>query len=329
MNRFLDSILPKSELGGIAFTASFVSFALYVLFNLGRILPREVLFLYGMGVFVLVPFFVGLLTPLVIGFRRPLMTAQSVGYAQIILVGVGLSMIFLAVEGLICLVMAYPIVAVFCLIGSLAGHSLQAKFAAKHSNIYSSFALFLLLVPGAMAWEKQAAPSERLTPVVTTVEINAPPEKVWRNVVEFPELAPPTELLFKTGVAYPIKAEIKGAGVGAIRYCEFSTGAFVEPITTWQENELLQFSVREQPIPMREISPYGSLDTPHLHDYFVSRRGQFKLTRLENGHTLLEGTTWYVHRIQPEFYWRFWTEQIVHTIHQRVLNHIKEQSEKQ
>ena len=142
------------------------------------------------------------------------------------------------------------------------------------------------------------------------------------------ELKPPTELLFKTGVAYPIRARLVGTGVGAIRYCEFSTGAFVEPITTWNENELLEFSVEEQPLPMREVSPYGELDTTHLHDYFVSRKGQFKLTKLENGDTLLEGTTWYFHKIKPEFYWHFWTEQIVHTIHQRVLNHIKEESEK-
>jgi hypothetical protein len=75
-------------------------------------------------------------------------------------------------------------------------------------------------------------------------------------------------------------------------------------------------------------SPYGEIDTPHLHDYFVSSKGQFKLIRLENGNMLLEGTTWYYHKIRPEFYWKIWTEQIVHTIHQRVLNHIKEQSEK-
>jgi hypothetical protein len=66
-----------------------------------------------------------------------------------------------------------------------------------------------------------------------------------------------------------------------------------------------------------------------LRDVDVSRKGQFKLTRLENGNTLLEGTTWYYHKINPEFYWGLWTKQIVHSIHERVLNHIKEQSEKE
>lgn len=183
-------------------------------------------------------------------------------------------------------------------------------------------------MPSLTLVESRLTPSQELIPVTTTIEINAPPEKVWKNVVEFPELAPPTEFLFKSGIAYPIRARIEGAGVGAIRYCEFSTGAFVEPIEVWDENKLLQFSVQEQPLPMRELSPYGELDTPHLHDYFVSSKGEFKLTRLENGNTRLEGTTWYYHKIKPDFYWQIWTEHIVHSIHQRVLNHIKEQSEK-
>lgn len=78
---------------------------------------------------------------------------------------------------------------------------------------------------------------------------------------------------------------------------------------------------------MREISPYGELNTPHLHDFFVSKKGQFKLTQLEDGQTMLEGTTWYYHKIAPEIYWHLWSEEIIHTIHRRVLNHIKERTE--
>jgi hypothetical protein len=69
------------------------------------------------------------------------------------------------------------------------------------------------------------------------------------------------------------------------------------------------------------------IDAPHLHDYFVSKKGQFKLTKLANGNTLLEGTTWYYHNIRPAFYWRLWSNYIVHKIHERVLVNIKEKSE--
>jgi hypothetical protein len=150
---------------------------------------------------------------------------------------------------------------------------------------------------------------------------------VWKNVVEFPQLNEPTELLFKTGIAYPIDATIKGTGVGAVRHCNFTTGSFVEPITVWDEPRVLQFDVIEQPEPMKELS-FWDIEAPHLHDYFVSKRGQFKLTALPNGRTLLEGTTWYYHHIKPAFYWQIWSDYIIHEIHGRVLAHIKTNAER-
>ena len=117
-----------------------------------------------------------------------------------------------------------------------------------------------------------------------------------------------------------------GHGVGAVRHCNFSTGSFVEPITVWEEPNLLKFSVDEQPEPMKEISFY-EIHPTHLHDYWISKQGQFKLTALPNGNTLLEGTTWYVNKIKPNIYWTIWSDYIVHKIHQRVLEHIKAKAE--
>jgi hypothetical protein len=117
-----------------------------------------------------------------------------------------------------------------------------------------------------------------------------------------------------------------GAGIGHA-IAERKTGSFVEPITVWDKPNLLAFSVEQYPAPMRELS-FWDVDAPHLHDYFVSQRGQFKLTRLPGNRMLLEGTTWYFHDIRPEWYWRWWSNAIVHAIHERVLIHIKTVSEK-
>jgi hypothetical protein len=48
---------------------------------------------------------------------------------------------------------------------------------------------------------------------------------------------------------------------------------------------------------------------------------------LANGHTLLEGTTWYQHGLWPGEYWRWWSQAVIHRIHLRVLNHIKQLTE--
>ena len=109
----------------------------------------------------------------------------------------------------------------------------------------------------------------------------------------------------------------------------FSTGPFVEPITVWDPPRRLSFDVRSQPAPMHEWSPYGRIQPKHLHGYLVSKRGQFRLTRLANGPTLLEGVTWYQHGLWPAEYWKWWSDAIIHRIHLRVLNHVRMLAERE
>jgi hypothetical protein len=155
------------------------------------------------------------------------------------------------------------------------------------------------------------------------MEVNAPVEEVWKHVVEFRELPPPSETMFKLGIAYPVRAEIIGRGVGAVRNCIFSTGPFVEPIEVWDEPRLLKFSVTSNPEPMAEWTPWHAIHPPHLHGFLVSEQGQFRLTPLPGGRTRLEGTTWYHHTMWPVAYWQLWSDQVIHTIHRRVLLHVK------
>ncbi|HEX5829681.1 MAG TPA: SRPBCC family protein, partial [Gemmatimonadaceae bacterium] len=170
-------------------------------------------------------------------------------------------------------------------------------------------------------------PATALREVRSAVIIDAPAHIVWRSVVEFPPLPEPSQLLFRSGVAYPLRAEIVGTGVGAVRYCVFSTGAFVEPITRWEPGRRLSFDVTEQPPPLQEWSPYAEIAPPHLDGYFVSRRGEFRLVPLQDGRTRLEGSTWYEMRLYPAAYWVIFGDAIVGRIHDRVLQHVRATAE--
>lgn len=276
---------------------------------------------YGIALFILTPFFMGACPAILYGSKKQInkIEAWKIAFLSLVIFTIGL--LFFAIEGLICIAMAAPIAILFTWIGSLIGYFIVSKTGK------SSFVVILVLfsaIPTTAFIEKDIKPE--LTSVVTSIEIEADLSVVWKNVVEFPELSDPNEFIFKTGIAYPINAKIKGTGVGAIRYCNFTTGSFVEPITVWDQPNLLAFDVLEQPAPMKEVS-FWDIDAPHLHDYFVSRKGQFKLTKLPNGNTLLEGTTWYYHNIKPAAYWKGWSNYIVHKIHERVLNHIKQNAE--
>jgi hypothetical protein len=92
--------------------------------------------------------------------------------------------------------------------------------------------------------------------------IAAPPEQVWPHVLAFRPIPEPTEAVFRLGIAYPTYARIEGSGVGAVRYCVFSTGAFVEPITRWEPGKRLSFDVTASPAPLREFSLYPQIARP-------------------------------------------------------------------
>ena len=275
---------------------------------------------YAFGLFVWLPLVLGATSTLILAYKNP--TARKAlrnnAYFTLLIFCIGL--LFFAWEGIICLLMAAPIGFVFTYFGFLIGHGLSKS--KMSSGTPTAIILLILSVPSLMAFEDNIKTSDDLRSVTTSIEINASPETVWKNIVAFPQLKAPTEFIFKTGIAYPINATISGQGVGAVRHCNFSTGSFIEPITIWDEPKLLKFSVEQQPEPMKEISPYDIHPT-HLHGYWISKQGQFKLTALPNGHTLLEGTTWYINKIKPGIYWTVWSDYIVHKIHQRVLEHIK------
>jgi hypothetical protein len=276
---------------------------------------------YGIALFVLTPIFIGTGSTIMYGYNQQITKRQAFLVSYVSLGIFGLGLLVFGIEGLICMAMAAPIALFLTWVGSVCGYIIVKD---NFGNAIPTVLGFIFLIPTFAFIEKDMNPD--LTSVVTSIEIDAPAGTVWRNVIEFPQLTEPTEFIFKTGIAYPVNARIEGSGVGAIRHCNFTTGSFVEPITVWDQPNLLKFDVMEQPAPMKEIS-FWDINAPHLHDYFISRQGQFKLISLPNGRTLLEGTTWYYHDIKPAFYWRIWSDYIIHKIHQRVLVHIKSNAE--
>jgi len=270
---------------------------------------------YSTGLFLGVPFTIGYISSYIYNRRFPRSAGESIVVALASVTIAGGALIVFALEGMMCTVMALPLAFAVALPGALLG-----RVVARQSLEPGAGAGMALLVPMFVAVEPRAAPPTH--EVVTVVEIAAPPDVVWRHVVTFPDLPPPTELLFRAGVAAPTRARIVGTGVGAIRYCDFTTGSFVEPVTAWVENRLLAFDITAQAPPMTEWSPYREVNPPHLDGYFRATHGEFRLTLLPGGRTRLEGRTAYVVDMFPQRYWTLPAGRIVAAIHERVLRHI-------
>ena len=274
---------------------------------------------YGLTIFVLLPVFLGALASWVF---RPSSGSLAASWGALAAFAGLCSFLLAGAEGAVCLLMAAPLALP---LGALGGWLVYRGGSSKSAA--RSVTLLLFMPPATLTWDATAPPP--VFQVRTSIEIAAPPEQVWKYIVAFPPLPDPQEWYFRAGLGYPTQTRIEGSGPGAARYCDFSTGSFVEQVEVWDAPWVLRFRVTESAAPMREWSPYGEIVTKHLHGYFISREGQFQLTRLLNNHTLVEGTSWYQHGLLPAEYWRWWSDAIIHRIHMRVLTHIKALAEQQ
>ncbi len=277
---------------------------------------------YGASLFLGTPMMMGAIAAYLYNrrSRRGHLASVGVGMGSVFFAGVAL--LLFALEGVICIFMAMPVMLPLGAFGAFVGKAIaDASRWPQHGLAVCVAALPLLAVVEAY-WQ----PTTEYV-VVSMVEVDAPPEVVWENVVHFPDLPPDTDWFFRLGVASPQRARIEGQGVGATRYCEFTTGAFVEPITVWDPPQRLAFNVTDQPAPMFELSPYDDLHPPHLDGFMRSNRGEFKLIALDGGRTRLEGRTWYEVEMFPQWYWTLWSDSIIHRIHLRVLRHVQRISE--
>lgn len=323
-NRTLRRIIPESSWGSAAMAMLITS-----LLGLGAVLlsVKTVLSVYGFGLFVALPFCLGLFSVLLHGYHEPRTLASCLAVAALSIGVLALLLLAFAIEGLICLLMAAPIGLGLGLIGGLVGYWIQWKRWSRLQT-QTTFGAILLFVPFLMGAEGLQPQEPPLLRVSTQIEINAPPATVWRFLTSFPTLPPPTEWPFRAGIAYPLRSTLEGSGLGARRECQFSSGQFVEPIRVWEENHRLVFAISGAPPVMEEMSPYGHIHTRHIDgQYFQAQDAEFVLTPLANGHTLLSGTSRYRNRMWPVAYWRLWSDAIVHQIHLCVFRHIKQLSE--
>lgn len=279
---------------------------------------------YGAVLFLLTPLVAATLSAFIYRLRQPDEYGWTFTVSYLSLMLPACLLLLTGLEGVICVAMAALPAAIFGFFGTVIGLSAADRFELKSSQL----AMVVFVLP-LMGGAESATVTPPLNEVVTAIEINAPTEAVWPHVIGYSSLPEPTEWLFRTGIGYPQKVWMEGAGVGATRYCDFSTGTYSEPITRWEPPYRLTFDVTNTPPAMKELSLYDDVHAPHLSQTPRNRRGEFRLTRLAENRTRLEGSTWYDIEMYPQFYWRLWADATVHAVHQRVFNHIKEQAEAQ
>ena len=214
--RMLDRWIPRSTLGAAAASIG-ITIAIGSMFT---VLGTEVLRSYGWGLFVALPFCLGLFSVLVYGYHEPRSYSSCMAVSLVPIALLGAVLLLVMIEGLICILMAAPFALALSAFGGMLGYTIQAGYWL-HKGTPAMLSIVFLFTPAFQSAEHWAKLQPEKYEVRTAIEVNAPPEKVWNQVVAFAEIPPPKELLFRAGIAYPIRAEISGHGVGAVRHCVF------------------------------------------------------------------------------------------------------------
>lgn len=277
---------------------------------------------YGYAMFVASPFVMGA----VAGFLAN--TEGDIGGKETFHVVIG-SMVFasfgligFALEGVICLIMAFPLTVSAAWIGSLLGRRIALS---QRPSAKSAF-LSLALLPALFGVERAFPETVRFTQSETMV-VAAGPAQTWTAILKMDQIPDQPSLPFRLGLAYPVRGEIIGTGVGAIRHGYFSTGMAVERITTWEPGRKLAFVILHDAPTLRELSPYEHVNAPHVEGYFRTSEAEFALEPLSGGRTRMTLSTHHQLDLQPAGYWMPVAQWAIHTNKVRVLNQIRRQAE--
>ncbi|MBX0333673.1 hypothetical protein K3G39_10530 [Pontibacter sp. HSC-14F20] len=232
----------------------------------------------------------------------------------------------LSLEGWACWLMILPVFLIAASLGGLLGGYLKVRNTNNKLSISILVLLPLLLSP----LESMIDSIPGTYKAYTYIDIDAPADKIWRNVTrvtEIPEAEDTGYLTRALGFPRPVKAELNYEGVGAYRKAIFTNGlVFHETVTEYQDQQKMVFNIKAHP---HEI-PSTTLDEHVVigGDYFDVLSGTYELEKLPNGMHRLHLYSYFKMNTTFNFYAGLWGKWIMVDIQNSILKIEKQRSER-
>jgi Polyketide cyclase / dehydrase and lipid transport len=191
-------------------------------------------------------------------------------------------------EGLLCALMAFPLVFVVLLIGVGLGTLLSKMIGGRKGATSATLLLLPALVLGGHQIELRTPSQPRVSAVKTTVWLAAAPEQVWPLVQTVDSIGGPKPLLMHVGLPIPQRCVLRGTAVGGKRVCYFDKGYIEESILEWQPPYRMRLSIDRTNLPGRHWLGF------ELAEYTF---------KSDNGGTRLTRTTTITSGLSPSWYW--------------------------
>jgi hypothetical protein len=255
----------------------------------------------GLTMFLLVPVAAGF--AIVMVARKP----NSVVAAALLCVLVSLVfLISMRLEGLLCAILAFPIIAAGLGIGAAIGLLARRVFADRTTTTGILILMPLMIVAGARV-ERPLLMHPRTEVIQTTVTVDESPERVWTRILAIDNVQASKPFLMHIGLPVPQRCTMQGRGVGARRTCYFNNGYIEETVTGWNPPYALGLSIDRTHMPGRHWLGFES--------------AQYHLQK-DGAATLLTRATTVSSRLLPVWYWRPFERFGVESEHRYILEDV-------
>jgi len=198
-------------------------------------------------------------------------------------------LIITRIEGIVCILMASPIVFLAVFIGWLIGKAIK-RFRKKRAASFRMSIAPILVYMAASFFEVFSGNYMVPASVSTTVVLQANKEQVYQSIIQVDTVDVATSFLQKVGLPTPRKCVLTKNQVGGLRLCHFEEGIIIEEIIEMKENEYLRMKVTECKL-------------GHERSWLTFDEDIYRIKELTDSTTAITRTTTYASNLRPRKYW--------------------------
>jgi hypothetical protein len=266
----------------------FIAFAISISFLFaGFALLHYHLIGYGYSFFVFLPFTLGYIFG---GKLAKKISLFAIITALIIFFAL---LLFSKVEGMICVLMALPIVFIMIGIGFLIKwiiEGVQRKSKGSDENITkNSFTLFSLFLLLAFGEQKLSEGHKEVVSVKTEITLPYSCMEVYEAIKSVDTLIAKKTFLMELNLPVPHKCVLEKEIIGGIRTCYFDGGTITERITELEKGKIMRMDVIDYKLTGRK--------------WLGFKEAIYYFEVIDSTHSKLIRETTYTSQLKPRIYW--------------------------
>lgn len=273
--------------------------------SLGFLLLHYELIGYGLSFFVFLPF--------TLGYILGKSTIKAISLWGLIISLIIFFILLLAggLEGMVCILMAMPLIIGAVALGSLIKYLVKRQQNKdKNENLIKSsilpFCLFLIF---GFVETELTKNNNNIIEIKSEIIVPYSTMEVYETIKSVDTLDTKKPFLMKLDLPVPQKCILEDEKIGGIRTCYFEGGKIVERITELEKGKILKMDVIDYQLTGRKW--LGFSEAIYLFD------------ELENGQTKMTRITTYSSELYPRFYWKPLEKIGIEQEHEYVFSNLK------